>query len=110
MEAGIRGITLDTKSPSELNGKLQSFCDVLGAAAEKNAPQTRRGKKKRYWSEERKRGPLSPTNRWVFFNGRRPVGLVLNTHCLSSVEYQKGNSERFRDSNKLLIDQLFINQ
>ena len=45
VEAGIRSITLDTESPSELNGKLQSFCDVLVAAAEKNAPQTRRGKR-----------------------------------------------------------------
>ena len=83
-EAGIRDITLDTESLSKLYGKLQSFCDVLVAAAEKNAPQTRRRKKKRYWSEEMKGASIA--SKRMFSNGKRPAGPVLNTHCLSSVE------------------------
>ena len=58
VEAGVRGISLDTESPSELNGKLQSFCDVLVAAAEK-MPFKPEGKKKRYWSEEMKGASIS---------------------------------------------------
>ena len=80
VEAGIMGITLDTESPSELNGKLQSFCDVLVAAAEKNAPQTRRGKKKRYWSEEMKGASIA--SKQMFFQWKK-AGRPSPEHPLS---------------------------
>ena len=47
----VQGISLETVSLSDLNAKLQVFCDVLVDAAEKSAPCIRQGKKKRLWSD-----------------------------------------------------------
>ena len=59
MEREIGSISLNTASPYDLDVILQSFCDILVAAGEKNAPCTRSGKKKRYWSEELKNASVS---------------------------------------------------
>ena len=77
VESGVQGISLETVSLSDLNAKLQVFCDVLVDAAEKSAPCIRRGKKKRLWSDELKQ-PLLWANR-CSSNGRRLAGLVHNT-------------------------------
>ena len=51
VESMVQGISLETVSLSDLNAKLQVFCDVLVDAAEKSAPCIRQGKKKRLWSD-----------------------------------------------------------
>ena len=59
IEREIGSILLITASPSDMDVILQSFCDILVAAGEKNAPCSRSGKKKRYWSEELKNASVS---------------------------------------------------
>ena len=60
---------MNTASLSDLDAILQSFCDILVAAGEKNAPCSRSGKKKRYWSEELKNASVS--SKKLFFQWKK---------------------------------------
>ena len=76
IEREIGSISLNTASPYDLDVILQSFCDILVAAGEKNAPCTRSGKKKRYWSEELKKKMLQFLVRSCSLSGRKREDLV----------------------------------
>ena len=65
----VQGISLETVLLSDLNAKLQVFCDVLVDAAEKSAPCIRRGKKKRLWSDELKTASIM--GKQVFFQWKK---------------------------------------
>ena len=83
VESGVQGISMETVSLSDLNAKLQVFCDVIVDAAEKSAPCIRRGKKKRLWSDELKAASIM--GKQVFFQwkkaGRPGPQHPLSIHC-----------------------------
>ena len=87
---------METVSLSDLNAKLQVFCDVLVDAAEKSAPCIRRGKKKRLWSDELKAASIM--GKQVFFQwkkaGRSGPQHPLSIHCRVAKKHLRSTQRR----------------
>ena len=96
VESGVQGISLETVSLSNLNAKLQVFCDVLVDAAEKSAPCIRRGKKKPLCSDELKAASIM--GKQVFFQwkkaGRPGPQHPLFIHCRVAKKHLRSTQRR----------------
>ena len=71
VEDDALGISLDTVSLSDLDVKLQSFCDVYIDAAEKSVPCIRRGEEA--LMDRRDERSLSIADKQVFFQWKMAV-------------------------------------
>ena len=96
VESKTQDISLETVSLSDLNAKLQVFCDVLVDAAEKCAPCIRRGKNKRLWSDELKAASIK--GKHVLFQwkkaGRPGPQHPLSIHCRIAKKHLRSTQRR----------------